>query len=260
MLPLLTASAFHRPLNSGRNRPVICTCRSPDGRNVGDFVVKLSGSETGVRGLEREAIGSLLAVHFQIPTPSPAIVQFPHELATAIAESIPGLAPIIRRSTAPHFGSRLADGAPVWPVDGAIPAALREQAARIFAFDALIQNPDRRHSNPNLLFKGGSFLAIDHELAFSFLDLIVPQVEPWRVAEADYLRDHALFRRLNGGTIELERFAALLTAFNTEGWQRIVAAIPGEWRVLDPARIAAHLFAVQSHADQFVEDVERMLV
>ncbi len=53
------------------------------------------------------------------------------------------------------------------------------QAAHIFAFDALIQNPDRRYSNQNLLTRGNNIFVYDHELAFSFLEAILPLRHPW---------------------------------------------------------------------------------
>ncbi len=77
-------------------------------------------------------------------------------------------------------------GFATWPVDHSIPAAMWQTAVDIFAFDALIQNPDRRYSNPNLFTKGDRVYIYDHEMAFSSLLDVLPTPEPWLLSSQQY--------------------------------------------------------------------------
>jgi hypothetical protein len=61
-------------------------------------------------------------------------------------------------------------------------------ATDIFAFDALIQNVDRRVTNPNLLTVGSTFYVYDHETSFSFLQAILPPPQPW-IVENEFFGD-----------------------------------------------------------------------
>jgi hypothetical protein len=57
------------------------------------------------------------------------------------------------------------------------------EAARIYAYDLITQNPDRRADNPNCGSYNGRLVAYDFEMAFSFLYAIPGTAgEPWEVA------------------------------------------------------------------------------
>jgi len=95
-----------------------------------------------------------------------------------VANTQPSQAARIRGSVGLNFGTRALSDVSTWPVDKFIPDAMWQEAVDIFAFDALIQNPDRRFSNPNLFTRGDSLLIFDHETAFSFLVALFPSATP----------------------------------------------------------------------------------
>lgn len=166
----LRANAYLRKFESGRTKPPIFQCEDLQGNTVGEFVAKLSGIDTGVTGLVRELIGSLMAQELGLMTPMPAIIEVDPAIAELISHKDSAVAEIVRRSGGLNFGSQvLVGGYGVWPINKSVPAALRQSVSEIFAFDALVQNPDRRVDNQNLLCKGDEIFLIDHELAFSFL-------------------------------------------------------------------------------------------
>lgn len=68
-----------------------------------------------------------------------------------------------------NFGTRYLTGYRTWLRGQSIPASLRNTALELFAFNALIQNPDRGAGRPNLLSGNGRIIAIDHDAAFSFV-------------------------------------------------------------------------------------------
>jgi hypothetical protein len=197
MVPRITAAQFHRFMSSGRTTPVLCGCEDDLRNRVDDYVVKLRGGlDRRERGLVCELISSGLALHFGIAVPEPALVLIEADFAELVAAAEPQHADRFRNSIGLNFGSRLLFDVTGWPVDKWIPDAMWQAAVNIFAFDALIQNPDRRYSNQNLFTRGNEVFVYDHELAFSFLEAILPSTTPWQLEAQRYLTEHAFYRQL----------------------------------------------------------------
>jgi hypothetical protein len=117
---------------------------------VDDYVVKLRGGlDRGETGLLCELVASGLASHFGIAVPEPALVSLDVDFAELVAAAEPQHADRLRNSTGLNFGSRQLSDVSGWPVDKWIPEAMWQAAVNIFAFDVLIQNPDRRYGNQN---------------------------------------------------------------------------------------------------------------
>jgi hypothetical protein len=131
-------------------------------------------------------------------------------------------------------------------------------ACEVFAFDALVQNPDRKVNNPNLLWKGEEIFLIDHELTFSFLYHIGPPTEPWRLegTAGDFLNDHVFYRELKGQEIDLDRFQGALEAISDEDLVEAFDQIPRAWENDNVSRISSHLMSVRDHAAEFVKQVK----
>ncbi len=263
-IPRLTAVQFHKFMGSGRTSPIALGCEDEAGKLVGEFVVKLrAGMDLGVTGLLCELIASRLASYFGIPVPEPALIWIDSEFAELVAHqederSRQGSARLLG-SVGLNFGTRIVDGAKAWPVDWRIPNAMVQTAAEVFAFDALIQNPDRRYRNPNLLVSGNGMVAFDHELAFSFLMEILPLAQPWRLASHRYLADHVFYRCLKGQTIDIARFTALLAEVSETNLGHLLADVPGEWNNGSLRRISDHLQTLSAHAGEFAEEARRYL-
>jgi HipA-like kinase len=170
-VPHLVAATYHRKMSSGRTKPMLFSCEDQKGNPAGEFVVKLKGGvNNGVTGLTSELLSSLLAEFLGIAAPEPALIDLDSSLAEVLPERDAEEAEIIRKSAGVNFWTRLRTGGyRIWPVDMAIPIGLRQEAVDIFAFDALIQNPDRRYDNPNILWRDEEMFVIDHESAFSFI-------------------------------------------------------------------------------------------
>jgi hypothetical protein len=120
---------------------------------AGEYVVKLRGA-IGESGLLSELFASRLAGHFGLACPESAVITIDQGLVELVANTQPSHAARIRGSVGLNFGTKVLTGATIWPVDKAIPEAMWQAAVDIFAFDALVQNPDRSFNNPNLLTRG----------------------------------------------------------------------------------------------------------
>lgn len=248
-------------MTSGRTAPAIFGCENESGSWVGEYVVKLRGGiEIRESGLMREIICARLAAHFGIDTPEPAVVALEPALAELIAVAQPLHAAQIRESTGLNFGTKLVTGFSTWPVDRFIPEAMWQAAVDIFAFDALIQNPDRRHDNPNLFTKGDQVFVYDHEMAFSFLFELFPSPMPWKLEGQSYLSNHVFYRKLRSKQIDTTGFVRSLAALSDSELRDVMASVPTEWNNGSVAKIEAYLRVVREHGDEFAEEIRRVLV
>jgi hypothetical protein len=262
MIPRYIASRFERFMSSGRTSPALFGCEDASGSPMDEFVVKLRGSLRN-GGLVRELLASRLATYFGLSTPAPALIVIEQELVDLVltlSDISPSQVAAIRGSSGLNFGTRHLVGAGTWPTDKSIPESRRDSALEIFAFDALIQNPDRRFDNPNLFARLDEFIIFDHETAFSFLFDIGPATAPWEIDIHRYLVDHAFYRRLKSKEIELEGFISKLGTLSESALQRVVAEVPAEWENEEciPS-IVRHVLDVCNHANEFAEAIRRIL-
>ena len=215
--------------------------------------------ERGESGLVCELVASLLAKYFGIAVPEPALVMIEADFAELVAAAEPKAADRFRNSVGLNFGSSQLNDVMAWPVDKAIPEAMWQAAVNIFAFDALVQNPDRRFSNQNLFTRGDEIFAFDHELAFSFLLDIAPSATPWRLDRQPYLTDHVFYRQLKSRPIDPDGFALALTALPGPLLDSFLAEVPSEWNNEELSEIERHLCTVAGHAGEFAEEIRRKL-
>ena len=226
-LELLTASRFEKVMGSGLTQPCLLVCENEAGEEV-EVVAKLrSHPQIMPGGLLAEAVASLLALDLDLP------VQTPYRIAIerAFADTVPdaGLRAVFQKSEGLNFGcAKWAPGCTIWPRDKTPSRDMKQSLMEVFAFDGLIQNPDRRQTNPNCAFLGNDLVLFDHESAFSqFMD-IVPVV-PWEACGLGFLKDHIFFHALRGGNLALERFQGALEAIGEARIDDYIQSIPAEW-------------------------------
>lgn len=259
-IPLLNAASLQKVLYSGRTQPCIFFCEDTDGLINGEYVVKLkAGLESGATGLSSELIASQLASLLDVPTPEAAIIDIDPAMAEAIPDS--ELARRIRECSGLNFGSRVVTGGfETWPVGKAVPSGLKALAGEIFAFDALIQNPDRRPDKPNILWKGDELYVIDHEMGFSFIYAISPSAKPWQVSQLAFMKSHLFYGSLRGSEIKLDRFAGALELLSDETLETMARNVPETWQTGALEKIMDHVRANVQHVNGFVDEVRRTLL
>jgi len=256
----LQASALSRRLTSGRTRPAILLCEDANGEPAGEFVIKFRGGiETVVTGSACELLASALAEELGLFTPAPAVVEMDQNVAALIQKIEPQLATVVGNSVGSNFGSEVVQsGFGTWPVGKSIPFGLRQAAFEVFAFDALIQNPDRKYSNPNLLSNGKELCVIDHELAFSFLYEIPGSTHPWELSDRhfDFLQEHLFYRELKGHKLKLDRFVGALNGLSDKTLIEMAEQLPSEWKTSAVTRIQDHLITIRKHSKKFAEQLK----
>src|SRR2546428_6403794 len=90
--------------------------------------------------------------------------------------------------------------------DARLAPAELAQASRVYAFDLLVQNPDRRPEKPNCAHRGRRFIVYDFEMAFSFLLVIGQKDEPWEAAKHGLGPKHLFHSPLRASETDWEPF------------------------------------------------------
>lgn len=262
MMETVSAVRFDRRASNGKTWPGLLGCERANGDEV-EVIAKFShGSERKAGGLAVEAIAAMLAADLGLPIPEPMVVAFDDGFIDLVSNSDAPLADRMRLSSHLAFGScKLPPGFTTLPIGARISDELRSQAAEIFAFDCLIENPDRRPDNPNLMSNGRSLAIIDHELAFMTAILFWQPV--WKPGSlgTQGRGPHALFQGLKGRPYDFARLAEAWAAVSEQRLDLYRAALPAEWlQAGDAADGALALIAdVRDHIRPALAEVARVL-
>lgn len=262
MISTVKAVTFLKVLRSGRTRPCLMLCEDAAGNQI-ETVVKLrAGMESGTTGLTCELLASFLANDLDLTVPKPFLVDVDDDFHEAIHDTTP--AEMFRKSHGVNFGARyLGAGYITCPQERSIPSSLLQMAGDIFAFDFMIQNPDRGKGNPNILRKSDELVIFDHELAFSFLHAIGKAPYPWENTGADFMSDHVFFRGLKGRELSWERLQGALEAVDDRRLKRYNETVPDSWRQGDKdatTQILGYIEQVRNHSKLLFQKIQEVLI
>jgi hypothetical protein len=261
----LTATQFIRPMSTGRNHPLLLGCEDSAAEPF-EVVVKFRGKEMDAKAQIAELVTAQLADDLGLQVPQPAVVNIPAGFDAIIAER--DLAAMVKSSPGVNFGSvHLGAGFTTWPPGREPYGAQRDQAADVFAFDTLIQNPDRRAVNPNLWARSDKLGVYDHEQAFSFLSLpiIGGAPKPWLAAKQPksfhFLEQHIFYRSLRGERLDFGPFKEKLGRLTDGRVQGYVESIPAEWRSKDHFndQIIEYLGEARKHRETLIQFIKHIL-
>lgn len=228
MLRRATAYEIVRQATSGRTKPVVMRCEADSGRPLEVFCKLSAGCEEGVLNLARETVAACLAADLQLPVPAPLLVEIPPELASVATE--PDVAVRLAAGSPVAFGSlRVASQFGVWTAGHRVTEAMLPHALGAFVYDAVIDNVDRKLSNPNCLVAGDCIRLIDHELAFPSTANILNWQAPWRPNSLGWMNDHIFFRSLRRRSLDFGPLRKLWSALSDMRLQEYRNAIPPEW-------------------------------
>ena len=261
----LTATQFIKPMSTGRNRPLLLGCENATGDRL-EVVVKFRGREMNEKAQVAELVTAQLADDLGLQVPQAAVVDVPAGFEAVVAER--ELTKLVKGSPGINFGSvHLGVGFTTWPAGRNPVGAQRDHAADIFAFDTVIQNPDRRAANPNLWARSDRLGVYDHEQAFSFLS--VPVIggapKPWATASYRngfrFLEQHVFYGSLRGSRLNLGPFQEKLGALTNKEIQGYLNAIPTGWREGSGfcEEIAGYLHEARQHSEGLIDFVKHIL-
>jgi hypothetical protein len=203
-------------------------------------VTKFTSPQLAVEGLVREAFCAMLAADLGLPVPSCFCVVLHADFVDAVSSAHPAEGIVLAAAVPVGFGSaRLPSGFTAWMPGRSIPKTMVQTAAEIYAFDLLIQNPDRRPDNPNLQAKGERFAIFDHELALVTEGVLLWR-PPWEAGALDALgapQGHILRPELRGTAPDFARLVGAWEAISDDRLAAYRAALPPDWT---PSPESAH--------------------
>ncbi len=249
------------PKYSGRTHPLQMVCETNGSHE--EYIVKLWANpemHLGKHHLAREIYGSLLAQSFGIDTPDIAIVVIDADFYLSQPNSV---SEILRLSHGLNFGSKFLTGAKIF--NPPVPPSLMAEAAKIFCFDMLIGNMDRRVEKPNIFHEANGFVIFDHEQAFPYSK---PQMlaggypKGWDFIKESWHKLHAFYPSLKKQDTEseIDEFVSLASFLTSDFLDIIEEQIPDEWITgseLDVIR--DYLLTIRDNMDNFKRSLQEIL-
>jgi len=257
----LVPTEFVRRIGSGKTKPALLICETPE--SAIEVVAKLAaGCERREIALAMETISALLAADLGIPVPEPFFLQIDAEFIEVIPDD--EWAGMARNGPGVAFGSRLLPPAYSAWVTGTVPVGkMTATAANVLLFDAVIENPDRRGSNPNCLVRGDEIRVFDHELAFP--PLLIGARKPWVPGALNFMeqRGKHIFRdALRRREVDWSPIVTRWQGLSDGQLDDYEAVLPVEWETAREAfRMAIDkIKAVRENIEGCVAEVRRVLL
>lgn len=260
MLERCEAIRLEEIKSAGRTRPLVIECEIAAEESISRELMLVKAfdlPEVDNYGLYCELLGNLLARELGLNTPKPTLVNLSKEFVsvtnlTLARENLrlkPGLG-VGCEYFKPGFTSFVA-GTPLEPEQKA-------QAAMIYAYDLLVQNPDRLPSNPNCAIRAGELIAFDFNLAFSFLLLIGQQSEPWELSKLDIGTKHLFHRSLRNQAIDWKPFLSAVRKLTGNRMEELCGLVPPEWGSW-AKKICAHFASIIGNVKKLEFELQRSL-
>ena len=259
-------------LDGGATHPLLIDCELANSEGVfrRQFVLKAMGlPEIIETNLFNELFGNLVARKLQIMTPEPVLVSLSKEFVEIAYTSMANHSSLSNRNIKLNEG--LGVGCEYFPKfktvleDSPLSESQLLSAARIYACDMLVQNPDRTFQDggkPNCSQSGGNLIAYDFEKCFSFVSLILYHVPSWEVKRHGIYAKHIFYRLLKeamkSGKVNFEPIIQDLSALNVKELMQVKEELPERWRFYAP-KIESHLNEVIQNISTFEVELIRSL-
>ena len=246
-LPEVAATRYVTALREGGSMPGLV-----EADDDGLYVLKFRGSGQGPLALVAEVIVGELAraLGFLVPR----LVRLDLDPVLGRAEPDPEIQELILASGGINVGIDFLPGSLAYTPSGPVqPDA--ELAADVVWLDALLTNVDRSPANPNLLVWHQQMWLIDHGAA---LYLQHGGLRPAEQATRAFpqIAEHVLLPR--AGSI-LEADERLAPRVDRALLEHVVALVPGEWLVGDPAETYVEYLERRLEAPRaFAQEAERV--
>ena len=231
LLSRVEADEVIRRATSGRTLPVILLCEADSGVPVELFCKLSAGCDANVASLAREVVAACLARDLCLPVPQPYLVDVPTDIGALVTD--PEIATLFQTSSSVAFGSaKVGNQFSIWTSTTRITDAMVPAAFSAIVFDGVIDNVDRRESNPNCLVSGDEFRLIDHELAFPDTAGLIGSNPPWMPGSLEWLkRDsrHIFCAGLKGRQYDTSPLVELWSNVSDDRLLEYRQSIPEEW-------------------------------
>lgn len=232
-VPQVTALSARDVFRNGRTAPLLIEAVDSDNQRHEVILKVFSSGEGGKRAAIAELVCSLIARELGLNAPTSYIVDVPSEFHDVVS---PEHANKLSANPGPHFASQYVPGMSIVTPDRPIPSTKEEEAAGIFTFDFLVQNPDRRNDKPNLLECDEGYRVIDHDMALGDFGqtIIGGTIPPWEARAVgsknyEYMERHLFRRGLKNKSNAFAAFHETMQSFDPVKLDVILDQVPQSW-------------------------------
>ena len=226
----IIADEIIRTVTSGRTRPLLMRC-DVDADSPKELFCKISeGCDQEVTSLAKEVVAACLAHDLGLPVPVPYLVDIPTELVSVVSDV--DIATRLQASSSVCFGSSKVHQFGAWSLGSRVTEAMQPVALSALVFDAVIENPDRRPSNPNCLVSGDHIRLIDHELAFPSTAMMIGRLPPWQNGGLSWIEQpdgHIFRKQLKHRGLDYSLLPGIWSSVSDARLQDYRSAIPSVW-------------------------------
>lgn len=234
---------------------------SSDGNNEYHCILKTySNLSFSTHTCAKELIASLLGLSFGLRVPEPLIVEITvddQELTDDLR-----IKQRFQNSLGMNFGcEQVHQGA---LIANYVPKKFIQEAFDIFAFDALVQNDDRRISNPNMFQDDRGFIIFDHEMAFPYStprNLLGGFPFPWEFRDPRFLnlKNHFCYNSIKSADIDFAPFIENLRLLNSIIPDIINAQLPDTWKTPENQELYRYLQVAADNVNLFERSLREIL-
>lgn len=252
--PVWEAVRFERAMPTGRTKPLLLECA----RVVGEterrwrFVVKALGlPEVADFTLCHELLGCRLARLFGLSAPESVLVNLSPAFIGAIGSDLEreGLQPKAGLAVGVEHVRNLY----AFPSSPTLGENEIVEAARIYAFDLAVQNPDRTRRSPNCGRGPEELVPYDFENAFSFR-FALSKPEPWEASRLGFANHHLFHSQLRAADVDWVSVFGPMRKVTVQAVEAVCGTIPDPWRAIGND-IRDHMSAVVAHWPDFELEV-----
>ncbi len=260
VLPEIIALSVVGTAQSGANRPLFIRGIDSQTKEKGVYVLKYQGAERmDNRTSGRELLATFLAQAWGLTVPEPVKII----VTDGFLNSITGhqdFSNIKKSKGCLNFGNVKIMGDADLSQHAALTPQQVQQAARIFIFDVMIQNADRRFEKPNMFLAEGNIHLIDHELAFGFLYTFsfLRSPKPYILNETDVksAMNHFFYRTLHGNKrLEAMDLFQNFKQLPYDFWGKVRAVMPIEWQTPEIKEIETHITQILDNFELFKTEI-----
>ncbi len=235
-IPNFTATRFEHVITEGRTHPLVLACRSDEGNGLEHrLLVKGVGCPevSSTWQLVTETVSNAVARRMGVNTPAPAVVELSRAMARMVNRSLERDGHSFKIQPGTAAGCEFIPGLAAFTVGQALTPELRSQAAKMFTFDMLSQNADRRRDKVNCGLSKSGLIAFDFELCFAhrFLPIIGGTgVEPCEPSKAMISKNHLFYQEVRTNPPSLESVDLMVSALSVGWWETLLGGLPEAWQ------------------------------
>lgn len=263
-LPKIEALSAFDVFDEGTTEPLAIWGVDQDTGERGQYVVKFKNSgRMSITSSAFELIGAWMAKELHLPAAEPVLVNISPDFIDTALKGKEGYRNALK-SLGLNFGSKYISGYSNIPNSPLVlPNGLEKTIELIYVFDMFIANTDRGHQKPNVSSNGAQLLIYDHELAFSFLQLVTfaRNSTPWILNDADkeLYKNHFYYKWLRERKPDLTEPVMQLGCFNSDFWTRVYSFLPQEWQTDQVLEIEPYLSGIIENLHYFAESLNKTI-